>query len=132
MMDTKTKPNQSAVYRNPKAKNGFITESKGKNKGKTIYECFMYNIKNNPKKKCLGTILNKQYVWKSYEEISKIVTNFGSGLINTFNLKTKQSFGIYAKNREEWVVAERACNAYNFICVPLYGFIIFKFRNTWG
>jgi long-subunit acyl-CoA synthetase (AMP-forming) len=129
MEDLKTKENQSPVYRCPEAKNGFLTEFKGKNKANTIYECFMYNVKNNGKKRCMGTIVNKEYVWTTYEEASEKTTFFGSGLINEFNLKPKECFGIYAKNREEWVIGERACNAYNFICVPLYGilkFIIFR------
>ncbi len=97
----------------------------------------MYNVKNYPEKNCLGSrnwsLSNGPYQWISYKEASDKTTYFGSGLINLFDMKEKDCLGIFAKNREEWVIAERTIYAYNMLCVPLYdtlgeksiGFIIF-------
>ncbi|KAL8446643.1 hypothetical protein Emag_004703 [Eimeria magna] len=68
----------------------------------------------------------------SSSPVERLALEVGSGLLNgdmvpqrTFDSGTGKSLtlrciGIFAKNREEWVITEHACNAYGFTVVPLY------------
>ncbi|CAG8851694.1 11096_t:CDS:2, partial [Racocetra persica] len=59
------------------------------------------------------------YVWETYSEVQQRVANFGSGLCK-LGLKTKAFLGFFSINTPEYVIAELACNQYNFVSVPLY------------
>ncbi|KAL8272271.1 hypothetical protein Esti_003788 [Eimeria stiedai] len=67
-----------------------------------------------------------------FTQVERLALEVGSGLLNgdmvpqrTFDSGAGKSLtlrciGIFAKNREEWVITEHACNAYGFTVVPLY------------
>ncbi|CAG8503813.1 3668_t:CDS:2 [Racocetra fulgida] len=90
----------------------------------TLYENFLLGVKVSGDSKFLGhrPIINgvaQPYVWETYSEIQQRVANFGSGLCN-LGLKTKEFLGFFSINTPEYVIADLACNQYNFISVTLY------------
>ncbi|CAG8624931.1 16692_t:CDS:2, partial [Racocetra fulgida] len=100
----------------------------------TLYENFLHGVKvsgnycNCSYKKGGGKFLGrrpidngvaKPYVWQTYSEVQQRVANFGSGLCK-LGLKTKEFLGFFSINTPEYVIAELACNQYNFVSVPLY------------
>ncbi|CAG8752007.1 2949_t:CDS:2, partial [Cetraspora pellucida] len=76
----------------------------------TLYENFLHGVKIS---------VAQPYVWQTYSEVQQRVANFGSGLCK-FGLKPKASLGFFSINTPEYVIAELACNQYNFVSVPLY------------
>ncbi|CAG8573936.1 4999_t:CDS:10, partial [Paraglomus occultum] len=61
------------------------------------------------------------YTWQTYDEISKRLSNFGSGLIEFAGLvpKTQNMFGILMNSRPEWVIADLASHHYSLVVVAL-------------
>ncbi|XP_064624929.1 long-chain-fatty-acid--CoA ligase 5-like isoform X2 [Lineus longissimus] len=89
----------------------------------TLYESFQRGIKASSNGPCLGTRApdGGPYKWSSYQEIADRVHAFGSGLLEKgLSANTESLIGLYSINREEWVVAEQACNRYSMVVVPLY------------
>lgn len=75
----------------------------------------------------MGTRSATGYEWKSYSEIERKSTNFGSGLISMDMVIQEEQegrplsfLGIYAKNREEWIIGDIASSLFNFCVVPFY------------
>ncbi|CAI2182139.1 11536_t:CDS:2 [Funneliformis geosporum] len=87
----------------------------------TLYENFLNGVKEAGDGNFLGRreIKDGPYVWQSYREVQKRVSNFGSGL-NKMGLKPKDLVGFFSINTPEYVMAQLACYQYNFISVPLY------------
>lgn len=104
----------------------------------TLYEAFQRGVREAGGSNCLGTrvlitpgskdvkAVYGDYVWKTYNEVHTEILQLGSAMVN-LNLAPESTdtpamrlIGLFSKNREEWVVAEQACNAYNFVTVPLY------------
>ncbi|KAL4498352.1 hypothetical protein ABPG72_013158 [Tetrahymena utriculariae] len=93
-----------------------------------FFKKVVHDFGNN---KFLGT-LNKEkkvYEWKTYQEVNKLSIELGSSILsnNLFyntsgeGLNTNINlFGVYSKNREEWIMLEVAGYYYNFSIVPLY------------
>lgn len=87
---------------------------------------------------CLGTRVvspdgrKGDYVWKTYREVERLALEAGSGLLNGDFVPvrhfeqpdgkqlTLRCIGIFARNREEWIITEHASNAYGVTVVPLY------------
>ncbi|CDJ36174.1 LOW QUALITY PROTEIN: long-chain fatty acid CoA ligase, putative [Eimeria mitis] len=87
---------------------------------------------------CLGTRVvtpdgrKGDYVWKTYREVERLALEAGSGLLNGDFVPLRRfeepdgksismrCIGIFARNREEWVITEHASNAYGVTVVPLY------------
>ncbi|KAI9483387.1 MAG: hypothetical protein EXX96DRAFT_558021 [Benjaminiella poitrasii] len=61
----------------------------------------------------------KEYVWQSYPEVHKRITNYGKGLIQ-LGLKRQEAIGIYSINRPEWTMTELASYRQAFMIVALY------------
>jgi len=99
--------------------------SDGRWKVTTLYENFQRAVKLYGDNECLGTRSflplggRGPYEWKSYKEIGRLATAFGSGLKNLGAVRGEH-IGIYSKNREEWVVTDQACNSYSLVLVALY------------
>ncbi|KAL6049892.1 Long-chain-fatty-acid--CoA ligase 6 [Balamuthia mandrillaris] len=94
----------------------------------TLYKNFQTSVKRFPNNPCLGTreyVQRKKewvfgrYVWQTYKQVADRVTHFGSGL-RGLGLKKGDKIGLWAKNREEWIIAEQAANAYGLVTVAIY------------
>ncbi|KAL6063087.1 medium-chain fatty acid-CoA ligase faa2 [Balamuthia mandrillaris] len=94
----------------------------------TLYKNFQNSVLRFPNNPCLGTreyVKRKgewsygRYVWQTYQQIADRVTHFGSGLRH-LGLKKGDKVGLWSKNREEWILAEQACNAYGLVTVAIY------------
>ncbi|KAF0449735.1 acetyl-CoA synthetase-like protein [Gigaspora margarita] len=90
----------------------------------TLYENFLHGISESGGGNFLGRrpIVNgvaQPYVWQTYSEVQQRVANFGSGLCK-LGLKSKNILGFFSINTPEYVIADLACNKYNFVSVPLY------------
>lgn len=62
---------------------------------------------------------SSQYVWKSYENVRRDVLCIMHGMIMN-GCKVQDMIGIFSLNTIEWVSIDLACNAGNFVCVPIY------------
>ncbi|CAJ0756484.1 12823_t:CDS:2 [Entrophospora sp. SA101] len=90
----------------------------------TLYENFLHGIKASEGGKFLGhrEINNGvagPYVWQTYTEVEKRVSNFGSGLMK-LGVNAKETIGFLSINRPEYIIGELACYQYGLIPVPLY------------
>ncbi|CAJ0757574.1 19105_t:CDS:2 [Entrophospora sp. SA101] len=74
----------------------------------TLYENFLHGIK-----------ASGPYVWQTYTEVEKRVSNFGSGLMK-LGVNAKETIGFLSINRPEYIIGELACYQYGLIPVPLY------------
>lgn len=59
------------------------------------------------------------FQFESYARVAERVLNMAA-VMKSLNFKEKACIGLYSVNRPEWVIAEHACYANNFITVPLY------------
>ena len=76
---------------------------------KTLYDGFQRGLRLARDKPCLGTRTpGGPYVWKTYAEVDRLISQFGSGL-NALGVPSGQAsmVGIYAVNRLEWIVADQ-------------------------
>jgi hypothetical protein len=120
-LDNKVK-NRGKIYRHPGAKDGLKSKSpyEGIPESTTLYESFMTSVEKCGDNNCLGTRNNDgPYEWKTYKQVEKLGTQFGSGLVK-LGLKPQSMFGIFAQNSEKWVIADRGSVLYNMTTVPLY------------
>lgn len=68
------------------------------------------------------------YIFKSFNEIKKLCTRLGSGivnldlapLINDYEDVSIRPICIYSKNREEWVDIDLTSTLYGFTVIPIY------------
>lgn len=88
-----------------------------------------------PDRPLLGTLVKgeKEYKWKTYSQVATLAQRIGTVILSKklyYNTQTEglnyniNLFGVYAKNREEWLLLEYAAYYYNFTLVPLYGNIL--------
>jgi long-chain acyl-CoA synthetase len=121
-------PGTSNIFIHPEAKHGlfhdFLVDSK------TLYETFKSVVAKFPMSPYLGTRSKKpdgtvgDYEWLSYAEVNRKAKKIGWGLAE-FGFCEKDSdgnsfFGIYSKNRAEWIICDLACIFHNIITVPIY------------
>ncbi|KAL8426238.1 hypothetical protein Efla_005469 [Eimeria flavescens] len=117
-----------------------ITDNFASNPVKNVWELFQRGVGKSAEGPCLGTRekladgKRGEYVWKTYREacVERLALEAGSGLLNADLVPLRKfdtclgkvlglrCIGIFAKNREEWIITEHACNAYGFTVVPLY------------
>ncbi|OMH79135.1 Long chain acyl-CoA synthetase 7, peroxisomal, partial [Zancudomyces culisetae] len=107
----------------------------------TVYEVFWNAVKKYPTNKYLGcrpfnraTNMFENYVFITYEQAGAIVNDLASGIIHVLSLHFDLSspthkklienrnfgVGIYADNRMEWALAERASITQSLFSVALY------------
>lgn len=67
---------------------------------------------------CLGIRNTDSYTWLKYKKVYKRVQNFANGLRTL--VESRESIGICAANRPEWIIADLACLLSSFISVPIY------------
>jgi long-chain acyl-CoA synthetase len=121
----------------------FLTEGGGS--VRTMYECFVWGARRNPRGKCLGyrggpANAPGPFQWITYERALSRAHAIGRGLLiagccvsqpaapendpratQHFNsLPGGCMVGLFSKNRPEWVLAEHACFSMSVVTVPLY------------
>lgn len=129
------KEGETRIIRHPAIGNNELPKEpfKGIN---TMWKALEFSYKNLPNNKFLGTRLKNlngelgDYNWKTYAEAYEIILSFSCGLekMNLCEEKdfTKEGsskfkfFGIYSRNREEWVIADYACHALGVTVITFY------------
>lgn len=99
----------------------------------TIYNALQHAVKKHGNRPFLGTrkVISKdklgEYEFKSYSEIEALCRQFAAGLLElnlipeTDTEDGKFKFlGLYARNREEWIIADLACHYISATVVTLY------------
>ncbi|CEM19886.1 unnamed protein product [Vitrella brassicaformis CCMP3155] len=120
----------SEVYRSPYCPDGRLVDSMGDGI-RNCHDLFLHGLEVAKDSPCLGTLKDGKYAWRTYGEVYQVALEVGSGLLNMDAVPMRefpeevyqQQFrflGLYSKNREEWAIAEQACNAFSFTIVPLY------------
>ncbi|XP_026190159.1 long chain acyl-CoA synthetase 7, peroxisomal [Cyclospora cayetanensis] len=115
-----------------------LADNFSSNPVKNAWELFQMGVGKAPEGPCLGTRQRLPdgkrgaYVWKTYREVERLALEAGSGLLNgdlvplccfdsgSDSPLSLRCIGIFAKNREEWIITEHACNAFGITAVPLY------------
>lgn len=95
-----------------------------------MQEVLLYAAKEFTHRKLLGSreSIKSNYFWKTYGDCKDFAEALGSGMIklnlathvNEWNNLSMNLVGIFAKNREEWLVLEYANFLYNNTMVPFY------------
>nr|XP_034184352.1 long-chain-fatty-acid--CoA ligase 3 isoform X1 [Osmia lignaria]XP_034184353.1 long-chain-fatty-acid--CoA ligase 3 isoform X1 [Osmia lignaria] len=104
----------------------------------TLEKMLTWVVNRHGDKKCLGTrqILAEEdevqpngrifkkykmgdYKWKSYTEVSKLMTSFSRGL-RELNITTRKSIVIFAETRAEWMISAYGCFKQNLTVVTIY------------
>jgi long-chain acyl-CoA synthetase len=89
----------------------------------TLHELFIKARKLSDDGDYLGwkTSPSTPFKWLKYSQVHEIAEQIGSAFVH-FGLEPAKDtlIGIFAKNRPEWVMTANACEAYNFVSVPLY------------
>lgn len=106
-----------------------------------LWESFSSRAVLQPKARCMGRRVVKRntgcdcctdsgqsewdhFKWTTYGEAMNQALDLGRGLMASSiageGLKKGDFVGIFGRNREEWVIAAEACNAFGFVSVPLY------------
>ena len=107
------------VVKSPMAANGFVTQYDAR--VKTLYDLLQASVADYPEKNFLGRRSDGglgPYEWQTYAQVGTRIKNLASGL-GRLDIKSR-NIGIYSKNRPEWLLAEHACYARNWVTVPLY------------
>ncbi|ORX78269.1 acetyl-CoA synthetase-like protein [Basidiobolus meristosporus CBS 931.73] len=90
----------------------------------SLHDVFMRGLDISRDSPCLGhrklsNGVAGPYVWYTYQEVFVRMHNLASGL-HHLGLRAREPLGLFAINRVEWVLAEKATYFHNYISVPLY------------
>ncbi|EAR89380.1 AMP-binding enzyme family protein (macronuclear) [Tetrahymena thermophila SB210] len=96
----------------------------------TMQDVFLKSAQKYPHQKLLGSrdSQKSEYFWKTYSDCKIFAEQLGNGMIelnltthvNEWNDLNMNLVGIFAKNREEWLLLEYANFLYNNTMVPFY------------
>ena len=130
------KPGSTPIYRHPNSVSSLQAELKSG--ATTLYESFIHSARHFGTCMCVGTRQAKkktlkdgkeeiklgEYLWKIYAEVRDYSRKIGLGL-HRLGLTNRDdeghSFvGIYAKNREEWLITDLALMSQDITSVPMY------------
>lgn len=118
---------ETAIFRNRAFP--YSLASVPRSSAETIYENLINAVKNFRDRPCLGTRETVDgklggYHWKTYKQVYDLAERLMSGLV-VRNLAEENDqglriIGIFALNREEWIISDLACSFANITNVPLY------------
>lgn len=86
---------------------------------KTIPALFEKAVKDNPKTKFLGRKVNGTYTYQTYEEVSQVVLNFASALLEQ-GIEPGDRVAQISNNRPEWVFTDLGSMSCGGVHAPLY------------
>merc|ERR1711871_194665 len=91
------------------------------------FKCFGRRVVRKHKGTCFdngccdaGQTEFDHFAWTTYGEAREQAINLGRFLRNDCGVAKGGFVGIFGRNREEWVIASEACNAFGMVSVPLY------------
>ncbi|XP_035209509.1 long-chain-fatty-acid--CoA ligase 1-like isoform X2 [Stegodyphus dumicola] len=90
---------------------------------KTVFDVLEYGMKISNDGDCIGTKSSKtgQYEWLKYSEVILRSQYVGSGLLKLGLKPCNDTFlGVFACNREEFLLSLYGCAAYSMVLIPLY------------
>ncbi len=109
--------NKDGVYSNALADK---IMSKVENGPKTILQLFMTKVNECGNSDFLGTIINKQTIYKTFNEVNEDVLKLAGYLERKIQGELNPIIGIYSVNRPEWIISEFASYYINCVNVPLF------------
>lgn len=91
----------------------------------TLYHTQSQGFKRYGPRPYLGTVVDGQYQYKTYNQVREDAIALGSVLVDLVHEtsddgKVFRFFGIYSQNREEWTVSSVASTHFSLVSVPLY------------
>lgn len=125
---------ESSIYRHPKAVKE-LHHSPDPKKIRTLRDNVLHAENLHGAKNCLGTKRPSPsnpnqfvYEWKSYKTCTNLARDLASGLlalglvppIKEYKDYELHMFGVYSKNREEYLIADLAAILYGLTSVPIY------------
>jgi len=125
---TKPIPGESAIYRAPRAEKG-LHASPDPEKIKSLRDSLLISAEKYGDLNCVGTKqANGEYQWKTYKTCMKMAENLANGMIaldlvppiKEYQNYELHLFGVYSKNREEYVITDFAAILYGLTSVPIY------------
>ena len=131
--DEESKKGETKILRSPFNINKELPISTKKNLN-TLIDAFEYNLKNNPEKKFIGTRqhikgekYDNYYNWKTFKEANELIYQFIFAIEKLnfcpeiqYENQINKLFGIYSKNREEWIISYLGCQLNSITVVTLY------------
>jgi len=126
---------ETAVYRNPKYINHLVYTIKRWPEERTVQQIYLRCFNEHSKKPCLGKReylsdgTKGKYIFKTYEEVSKISFSVGAALASLnfapevpgeYLNTTIRCVGVYSKNREEVIELEIGTCIYGILLIALY------------
>ena len=123
-----TSPDESEIFRNPSNTTNFQYEISPNIE--TLQDLYIYSSKIHAQKLFLGSrSADGMYSFRTYEECFELVNALGEAILK-LNLPTKtvdeyhdfelDVIGIFAKNREEWILTDLACMIHGIVTVPFF------------
>ncbi|KAG8184560.1 hypothetical protein JTE90_007676 [Oedothorax gibbosus] len=100
-----------------------ISQIPGSPEIETVFQVLEHGRQVSGDADCVGTKIpnTKEYKWLKYSEVISKSQSIGSGLIELGLSPCNDTFvGIYAANREEFLLTLYGCSAYSMVLVPLY------------
>ncbi|XP_052805892.1 long-chain-fatty-acid--CoA ligase 5-like isoform X2 [Mya arenaria] len=90
----------------------------------TLLDVFKQGVKTAADSPFLGTRSgpNREYEWITYQESYDQARWFGSWLLDQGleSGKDNNIIGVFAQNRQEWIISDLGCRCYNLLVVALY------------
>lgn len=86
---------------------------------KSIPALFEKTAKEQPRTRYLGKKVNGTYTYQTYEEVSKVVLNFASALLEQ-GIESGDRVAQIANNRPEWVITDLGSMSAGAVHAPLY------------
>ena len=121
-------PGSTPIYRHPASISGLQYQIKSG--AKTLYDSFTHSAELYATCMCLGSRQIHhdgklgEYIWKVYSEVQEYSRKVGLGLhrlgLTALDEEGHSFIGIYAKNREEWLIADLALMSQSLTSVPMY------------
>eukprot|EP01114_Cavostelium_apophysatum_P004812 TRINITY_DN1519_c0_g1_i3.p1 TRINITY_DN1519_c0_g1~~TRINITY_DN1519_c0_g1_i3.p1 ORF type:complete len:692 (+),score=193.63 TRINITY_DN1519_c0_g1_i3:135-2210(+) len=115
-------PGETAIHRNPAYRDHFL---EALDESRTLLDMFNKTAQKFPNNPCFGVRKKSgdvmgDYVWDTYETVSKRRANLGAGIINLTGHKADDPVGIFSINRPEWLLTDLACCSYRWPSIALY------------
>lgn len=114
---------QTPIYLHPLAKPYLTT---GLPSGAlTLYQVLEHSVAKYSHLPFLGKREENGYLWKNYQDAFFYAKKIGWGL-RKIGVSSMEMMGIFAKNREEWVLMDLACICQGVVTVPIYAMLTLK------
>ncbi|GIX80334.1 long-chain-fatty-acid--CoA ligase 1 [Caerostris extrusa] len=100
-----------------------VDEIPGSQNVKNIFDCLKNGLQVSNDGNCIGSRnpVTGEYEWLSYSEVISKSQSIGSGLLQLGLKPQNDNFvGMFAANKQEFLISVCACAAYSMVSIPLY------------